>query len=170
MKRLIRLSSGKVLRPPVLRGIAHPYPDSLAPARQVRCYSFEEVFAEKLRAMGQRGRPRDLYDIINLFRRHDPALHPSAIREVLVDKCQVKNVPVPTFVSLREATTVGELESEWKNMLGHQLPVLPPFQQFWDELTFMFEWLEGRREAAPLVSIPTQDHPWREELSFPLNL
>ena len=33
--------------------------------------------------------------------------------------------------------------------------MLPPFQQFWDELTFLFEWLEGRREAAPLVSIPT---------------
>ena len=144
----------KVVRPPVLREVAHPYPDSLAPGQQVRCYSFEEVFAEKLRAMGQRGRPRDLYDIINLFRRDDLALHPSVIREVLVEKCQVKNVPVPTLVSLREETTVGELESEWENMLGHQLPVLPPFQQFWDELTLLFEWLEGRREAAPLVSIP----------------
>ena len=25
-----------------------------------------------------------------------------------------------------------ELESEWANMLGHQLPALPPFGQFWD--------------------------------------
>lgn len=145
----------KVVRPPVLREIAHPYPDSLAPVQQVRCYSFEEVFGEKLRAMGQRGRPRDLYDIINLFRRDDFALHPAAIREVLIEKCHAKYVPVPTLESVRAATTVGELESEWENMLGHQLPVLPPFQQFWDELTFLFEWLEGRREAAPLVSIPT---------------
>lgn len=57
----------RVVRPPVLRDIAHPYPDSLSPVQQVRCYSFEEVFGEKLRAMGQRGRPRDLYDIITLF-------------------------------------------------------------------------------------------------------
>lgn len=145
----------KVVRPPVLREVAHPYPDSLVPVQQVRCYSFEEVFAEKLRAMGQRGRPRDLYDIVNLFRRDDLALHPSLIREVLIEKCQVKDVPVPTLDYLREATTVGELESEWESMLGHQLPVLPPFQQFWDELTFLFEWLEGRREEAALVSIPT---------------
>lgn len=51
--------------------------------------------------------------------------------------------------------TVGELESEWESMVGHQLPMLPPFQQFWDELTFLFEWLEGRREEAALLSIPT---------------
>jgi len=85
----------------------------------VRCYPFEEVFGEKLRAMGQRGRPRDLYDIINLFRRDDFALHPAAIREVLIEKCHAKYVPVPTLESVRAATTVGELESKWENMLGH---------------------------------------------------
>lgn len=144
-----------VVRPSVLREITHPYPDTLEPVQHVRCYSFEEVFGEKLRAMGQRGRPRDLYDIINLFRRDDLALHPTLIREVLVEKCQAKGIPVPTLDSVRAATTVGELESEWANMLGHQLPVLPPFQQFWDELTFLFEWLEGRREIEALVAIPT---------------
>ncbi len=60
-----------VVRPPVLRPISHDYPDLLPAPGQVRCYSFEEVFAEKLRAMGQRSRPRDLYDIVNLFRRPD---------------------------------------------------------------------------------------------------
>lgn len=144
----------RVVRPPVLRDIAHPYPDSLSPVQQVRCYSFEEVFGEKLRAMGQRGRPRDLYDIITLFWRDDLAMHPTVIREVLIEKCQVKDIPVPSLDSIRVATTVGELESEWESMLGHQLPVLPPFQQFWDELTLLFEWLEGRREEAALLPIP----------------
>ncbi len=73
----------QVVRPPVLRCIAHPYPDPLPPPGSVRCYSFEEVFAEKLRAMGQRGRPRDLYDIINLFRRNDLRLHGTLVRDVL---------------------------------------------------------------------------------------
>ena len=45
-----------VVRPPVLREIAHPYPDGPLPGR-VRCYSFEEVFAEKIRAMAQRPDP-----------------------------------------------------------------------------------------------------------------
>ena len=45
-----------VVRPPVLRAISHDYPESLPEPGQVRCYGFEEVFAEKLRAMGERGR------------------------------------------------------------------------------------------------------------------
>jgi predicted nucleotidyltransferase component of viral defense system len=32
----------------------------------VSSYAFVEVFAEKLRALGQRTRPRDLYDVVNL--------------------------------------------------------------------------------------------------------
>ncbi len=41
-----------VVRPPVMRPISHDYPDVLPAPAQVRCYGFEEVFAEKLRAMG----------------------------------------------------------------------------------------------------------------------
>jgi predicted nucleotidyltransferase component of viral defense system len=49
-----------VARPTVLRDIAHPHADTLPAPAQVRCYGFEEVFAEKLRALVQRCRPRDL--------------------------------------------------------------------------------------------------------------
>ena len=35
-----------VVCPPILRSINHDYPDVLPPPGQVRCYSFEEVFAE----------------------------------------------------------------------------------------------------------------------------
>ena len=34
-----------------------------------------------------------------------------------------------------------ELESEWDNMLSHQVPMLPPKEQFWQELPNMFAWL-----------------------------
>jgi predicted nucleotidyltransferase component of viral defense system len=63
----------------------------------VRCYAFEEVFAEKIRAMGERSRPRDLYDIINLFRRSDLRNQPQLIREVLLEKCGTKGLSVPTM-------------------------------------------------------------------------
>jgi predicted nucleotidyltransferase component of viral defense system len=38
-----------VVRPPVLRQLSHPFPDGLPAPASVRCYSFEELFAEKLR-------------------------------------------------------------------------------------------------------------------------
>jgi hypothetical protein len=37
----------------------------------------------------------------------------------------------------------AELVTEWENMLGHQLPMLPPFKQFWKELPDLFEWLHN---------------------------
>ncbi len=145
--------SEKIVRPTVLRKISHPYSDEFSPSATVRCYAFEEVFAEKLRAMGERGRPRDLYDIVLLFRRRDLQSEPKLINSVLAMKCESKGVPIPTLDSVQNATTKGELISEWENMLGHQLQALPPFEQFWDELPEVFAWLEGERELPRLAAI-----------------
>jgi hypothetical protein len=138
-----------VCRDPVWRQIAHAYDDGLPEPGTVLCCSFAEVFAEKLRAMGERGRPRDLYDIISLFRRSDARPDAEDLRNLLAEKCGHKGVPIPTMARLRDSNTRGELESEWKNMLGHQLPQLPPWAVFWDELADLFAWLEGA--AAPKV-------------------
>lgn len=136
-------ASEKVVRPTILRGISHPYTDQLLSSAKIRCYAFEEVFAEKLRAMGERGRPRDLYDIVLLFRRRDLSSNAQLIREVLEQKCSSKGVSVPTLDAIQNASTKAELVSEWSNMLGHQLQALPPFQGFWDELPNIFNWLNG---------------------------
>jgi predicted nucleotidyltransferase component of viral defense system len=42
----------------VRRQIAHPYEDDLPSGSTVGCYAFAEVFAEKLRALAERTRPR----------------------------------------------------------------------------------------------------------------
>jgi predicted nucleotidyltransferase component of viral defense system len=139
-------------RTPERRPIAHPHePDETLPdPADVACYTFEEVFAEKLRAMGERSRPRDLYDIINLYRRDDLRLQRDEIYAILVEKCEHKGIAVPTLAGIEASGLVPELESEWGNMLAHQLPALPPFAQFWDELVNLFAWLEGAAVALPL--------------------
>ncbi len=132
-----------VVRPPVLRPIAHPYSDEFPTDATVRCYSFEELLGEKIRAMGQRGQPRDLYDIVTLFWRQDLQLHPDLIREVVEEKCRVKGVAVPSHASILASGSIVELRSEWENMLGHQLPALPSVDQFLEEIPRLFEWLDG---------------------------
>jgi predicted nucleotidyltransferase component of viral defense system len=153
----------KIACPTVLRDISHPYSDALPEPCIVRCYAFEEVFAEKLRAMGERGRPRDLYDIVLLFRRRDLQQEARLIKTVLEKKCITKGIPVPTLESIQNALTKGELVSEWENMLGHQLQVLPPFEQFWDELPNIFDWLNGVSEPIKFASMPAdtnEDLEW----------
>ncbi|MCL1602123.1 MAG: nucleotidyl transferase AbiEii/AbiGii toxin family protein [Actinomycetia bacterium] len=143
----------QVARPPVMRPIQHLYSDQLPEPATVRCYSLEEVYAEKIRAMGERGRPRDLYDIVFLL--DFPGLADSSvlISETLVAKCDSKGVPVPTLKLLQESPHRVELESEWANMLGHQLPALPPLDHYWDRLPELFGWLDGELEVEPAVPV-----------------
>jgi len=152
----------QVVRPTVLRKISHAHGDTLPEPAEVRCYSFEELFAEKIRAMGERSRPRDLYDIVNLFRRPDLRSHPDLIREVLLEKCNTKGLAVPTYAALEGSPFRVEPESEWANMLEHQLPALPPFQDFWNELPSLFSWLEGATipELAPIPMEAGEEADW----------
>lgn len=161
--KLDLLGNETVLRPTVLRPISHPYSDAFPPPEQVRCYSFEELFAEKLRALGERCRSRDLYDVINLYRRRDLHIHAELIWDVLQQKCAAKGLSSPTLASLESSPNRMEVESEWENMLKHQLPALPPFEHYWNELGDVFDWLAGVPKLSILERMPSlegEDETW----------
>ncbi len=152
-----------VVRPTVLQNINHHYPDGLPLPAQVRCYGFEEVFAEKLRAMGQRSRPRDLYDIVNLFRRVDLLPHWELISSVYEEKCRSKGLMVYDLEMLEASPYREELQGEWYNMLAHQLPALPPFEECWGELPALYDWLAGKvqpTELSPIDVDQSLDESW----------
>jgi predicted nucleotidyltransferase component of viral defense system len=139
----------KLVLPPVVRPVAHPYADRDEGDMQARCYAYPEVFGEKIRALGERARPRDLYDVINLFRNGEFRTAASIIRDVLRQKCAFKNIPVPTLVALEAFK--AEIIADWEQMLAHQLPQLPPVEAFWSALPEFFAWLEGGAERAAVV-------------------
>lgn len=60
-------SKEKLVLPPEIKRIHHPYSDNPREGISILSYSFEEVFAEKMRALAQRERPRDLYDVVHLY-------------------------------------------------------------------------------------------------------
>lgn len=147
--------------PPVMREVHHPYSDNSQTKIQANCYSFSEVFAEKIRALSERARPRDLYDVIHLYRHANPGVESAPIYEVLKKKCEYKAIPVPTMEHLENHPKLNELKSEWKNMLGHQLPVLPPLDNFWQELPNVFAWLYGENGKPTYQAAP----PPREKIN-----
>jgi predicted nucleotidyltransferase component of viral defense system len=126
--------------PPVLQNVHHPYSDRLSHKIKAFCYNFSEVFAEKIRALSERARPRDLYDVIHLY-NHTSGEKPAIIFDVLKKKCKYKAIPLPTMELMTKHPKLHELESEWSNMLSHQVPMLPPREQFWQELPHLFAWL-----------------------------
>ena len=141
-----------LVKPPVDRVVAHPYSDAPADGITCRCYDFDEVFAEKLRALSERGRPRDLYDVVNLFRNGQFRDAAAAILSLLQRKCAYKGAAVPSSAVL--AAHREELEADWTAMLQNQLPQLPPFQAFWDELPAIFQWLTQAVSPPRPAAIP----------------
>lgn len=140
---------------PVERSVSHEYSDKPDNGIQILSYSYSEVFAEKIRALKERTRPRDLYDVINFFRRpesHDLAAH---VRALLLRKCEFKKIALPTITDLDDHKAT--CENGWVEQLSHQLQSLPPFESFWNELRDFFAWLEQ--------TVPT---PTRLPLSIPL--
>jgi len=90
--------------PAVERLVVHPYSDGPDGGIIASCYDYEEVFAEKIRALAERTRPRDLYDVINLFRNEEFRPTATSVLEVLRKKCAFKGIPVPTLTTIEKAS------------------------------------------------------------------
>ena len=58
----------RVVLPGVRSRVFHPHSDEPEGGIAIRSYAYEEAFGEKMRVLAERARPRDLYDVINLFR------------------------------------------------------------------------------------------------------
>jgi predicted nucleotidyltransferase component of viral defense system len=66
------ISANEILvKEPVSREVYHPYSDRPGEGIHALSYDYEEVFAEKVRALAERLRPRDLYDVVHLYRRRE---------------------------------------------------------------------------------------------------
>lgn len=153
-----------VVLDPVIRDVHHPYPDRPDDGMLILCYAYEELFAEKVRALAERERPRDLYDVIHLYRHGSDGTARGVILDVLKRKCEYKAIALPSMAALESQPARAELETEWENMLGHQLPALPPFEQFWRELPEVLDWLyrEVTRVAEKAYPYqPQEDTAWR---------
>lgn len=157
-------SDERLVLPPVLREVHHAYSDKPAAGIQALCYPYEELFAEKLRALTERMRPRDLYDVVHLYRHDADTCDRSLVLSTLREKCAFKGIAVPTAEALMARPERVELEAEWGNMLAHQLPQLPPLAQFLAELPMLFNWLINavRRAVAPAMPVHADDDlSWR---------
>ncbi len=137
--------------PSVRRSVYHPYTDNPEGGMWINSYAYEEAFGEKIRALGERTRPRDLYDVINLYRHGDTRPSAVLLLDVLTKKCDYKGIALPSLDSLEPHRS--DLEAMWDNMLGHQLPVLPPVADFWAALPEVFAWIMGGEEVPQPLAI-----------------
>lgn len=127
--------------PIAYQDVNHPYSDKLTKsAKQIPCYSIEEVMAEKMRALIQRSytAPRDFYDIwylSGLFTNLDY----KPIVEAFHKKLKFKGYTFTGVEQLINPDNDKHLSSAWKNSLAHQIPGdLPAFEVVKNELNKLF--------------------------------
>ena len=127
---------------PEKRFIHHSYTDNFDKKITIHSYCIEEIFAEKLRALADRLRPRDLYDVTSLYASKQLWQYEAKkILKILQAKCAHKNIPLPTLELLDAKQEKAELITEWHNMLAHQIGSLQPFEHYWRLLPEVFNWL-----------------------------
>jgi predicted nucleotidyltransferase component of viral defense system len=132
----------RIVKIPEKRKIFHKYSDEPLKGIYAQAYPIDEVFAEKLRALVQRCRPRDLYDVIMLYHEKDNyKLSPISCLNILKEKCSHKSIDLPNLIKMDNHPQKDILISQWNNMLQHQISNLPNYDVLWKKLSDVFKWL-----------------------------
>ena len=127
--------SEQLLLTPVLKKIMHPYSDNDKIISIVPVYSYFEIVAEKLRALVQRNRPRDIYD--NWYFSHN--ILPDDYRKIktlLIQKAKNKTVDISKLEYFMNDTKRKSNKRAWESSLTHQIQAqqLPDFDNTYEEL------------------------------------
>lgn len=136
------------------KNIIHSYPpDSVPSNAAVLTYSLLELLAEKTRALFERTRPRDLYDVVYILENRAQEIDYKQLRDLFIKKCASKGLKPPTAKELLSLINQsGELKADWEAMLSHQLPGLPLAEDYLSRTATLLEWLdESATEIVPQI-------------------
>lgn len=108
---------------------------------KIRCYSFTEVLVEKTRAMMQRGKTRDYYDVWQMMTRKElRSLAPHSIaqlRSLLKEKCGINGIKYAPEIMF-DGKRLEEARGHWQAGLGRLVKDLPEFDKVIGELRGIF--------------------------------
>ena len=114
-----------ILLPTKKKKVFHSYSDELN--AEIEVYSLEEIFAEKIRALIQRTRARDLYDVGMLY----DLINKDKVLQILDEKFDFKGVILDiSSLTKRE----DDFSNAWDASLKHQLKAIANFEIFFNKV------------------------------------
>jgi predicted nucleotidyltransferase component of viral defense system len=123
-----------VAEPSEQRSIIHPYSDySEIHNLKVATYSLTEILAEKIRALFERTRPRDLYDVVEIFNMM-PELNAEKLKLILKKKCSFKKISCLDLSALKTDACIAG----WQSQLSKQLQELPSFEYYLNQFNQIY--------------------------------
>ena len=127
--------SEKLLLHAVEKDIIHPYSDANLIKNSAVCYDFTEILSEKIRALKQRNRPRDVYDVWYLSKSADSTF--PGLRELLLKKSKLKGLKIEGIHDFVNKDKALRNKRAWPQSLSNQIAAtdLPDFDFTYNELT-----------------------------------
>jgi len=132
------------LEPEYRRVLTDPFTDE---QRKVLVYPLEELLAEKIRSLLERGKSRDYYDVWRLLKEHTSQLKLELLGKVLSEKLAHKGLCLHSMSDFLPKEPKG-LKRYWENDLQQQVNLLSPLEEVLGELQDMFDKL-----VAPHISL-----------------
>jgi len=114
----VTLDEPIVLSPPRRGVVTGLFPE---PDPKVLCYALEEIVAEKLRSILQRGKARDYYDVWRLLKEKSTAFDNQVAWQVFRAKCRHKGLPDPAPADFCDPAALEEAGLYWNQELAAQL-------------------------------------------------
>jgi predicted nucleotidyltransferase component of viral defense system len=159
-----------VFAEPVRRTVFHPYSDDLPADVAVQCYSLEELLAEKTRALYQRTRPRDLYDVVYLLENCIDVIDLVEAQRIFGAKCESKSLSSPSSGALLALVQHNEeLRADWAHMLAHQLPNLPEIDGALARFASLIGWIDQAEFVPAEAHLGAAVRETGQETSIPLS-
>jgi predicted nucleotidyltransferase component of viral defense system len=93
-----------------------------APRPCVLAYALEEILAEKLRSILQRGKARDYYDVWRLLKEKSDVFDPQRARHVLSEKLRHKGLSTPSVEAFLSPASLEAASAFWSQDLIGQVP------------------------------------------------
>lgn len=109
----------------------HTYED--VPEFELQAYSVEEIFAEKLRAIFQRGAARDYYDLYQLLETESVAIEFDEVFSAFEAKCEHDDLNVDLREGLPAAQR-ADIQRQWDTTLPDLTDAPPSFDVVWTTL------------------------------------
>lgn len=123
------------LEPKHLQVLTNPFPDE---QRKILVYPLEELLAEKMRSLLERGKSRDYYDVWRLLKEHSSQLNLKLLGIVLRKKMTHKDLCL-TSTSDFLPKDPRELKHYWEKDLRQQVITLPSLEGTLEELQDMLD-------------------------------
>lgn len=114
----------EILLPIKRLSILNPYSEKIVGI--VQSYTLEEIFAEKIRSVFQRTRPRDLYDLVKI----KSYCNEDKIKKILPMKMSNSNIEFNINKLIRKKE---EYEFAWDNSLKTLMSEMPIFNEYFNQ-------------------------------------